>query len=90
MINIIDIKRRIGEWIEQNQTIENASEIFKYYCNGEDVTISMEKSNINPYIVSKVVTYTFVYRFIYKGSSKSPFDMSKLEHINTTKIEDDD
>ena len=37
-----------------------------------------------------VTTNELVYRFLYKGNSKSRFEMAKLEHISTVKIENDD
>ena len=90
MINIVDIKKRIGEWIEQNNNIDNADEIIDYNCNGQDVSISMVKSSINPYIGATVTTDEYVYRFLYAGNSETRFDMSKLEHLTTIKKEDDD
>lgn len=90
MINFIDIKIKIGEWIEQHKDTQNANGIIDYCCNGQDVYISMEKSSINPYIGATVTTDEYVYRFIYKGISGDSFDMSKLEHLTTTKKENDD
>lgn len=90
MINFVDIKTRIGEWIEQHQNIDNANDIIDYCCDGQDVYISMEKSSTNPYIGATVTTDEYVYRFLYKGNSETCFDMSKLKHLTTTKIENDD
>ncbi|MCI6825119.1 MAG: hypothetical protein MR885_07125 [Ruminococcus bromii] len=90
MINFIDIKIKIGEWIEQHKDTQNANEIIDYHCDGQNVYISMEKSSINPYIGATVTTDDYVYRFVYKGISENSFDMSKLEHLTTTKKEFDD
>lgn len=90
MINFVDIKTRIGEWIEQHNSIDNADEIIYYHCNGQDVSISMLKSSVNPYIGATVTTDEYVYRFLYTGNSETRFDMSKLKHLTTTKIENDD
>ena len=90
MLNFIEIKRKIGEWIEQHKNINNASEAIDFYCDGQYVCISMQKADANSYIGATVTTNELVYRFLYKGNSKSHFEMAKLEHISTVKIENDD
>lgn len=86
MANLIDYKNIIGEWINLHQDTAEIEEAINY----NSACISFHKTSNSPFIGISITTNDYVYKFQYNYISYPKYDMSKLDHLSTVNINNDD
>ena len=90
MVNFINIKRKIGELVDQHLGDEDVSEAIDFDNDGQPAYISFHKSKSFSYISIDVTTNDIVYKFKYPNRQGEKFNMSELENLSSYSTKYDD